>query len=290
MLAVAGPPMDQLVYPVYASAKVDGFRGFVKDDILLTRKMKPLRNTFTQDLFGKSLLNGLDGELAVGPPNAPGLMQRCQSELSREDGEPDVTWWLFDFWTMPEMPWEERWNTLLRGYPQLREETRVKLLPQAKIENPEQLADFEQAHVDTGFEGIMVRSQLGPYKYGRSTLKEGYLLKYKRWVDAEAFIVGFEEKYHNANELQRDERGYAKRSSHQANMVPMGTLGAFLVEDAEGKPFRVSPGILTHPERQEVWDNREKYLKRCITYKTFKQTGVKDKPRFGNFRAFRNDL
>ena len=39
-----------------------------------------------------------------------------------------------------------------------------------------------------------------PYKQGRSTVREGYLLKVKTFLDDEATVVRFEERMHNGNE------------------------------------------------------------------------------------------
>jgi DNA ligase-1 len=89
----------ELRFPCFASAKIDGIRAVVKEGILLSRTLIPIPNHYTQDLFGSDDLEGLDGELAVGPANATDLMQRCQSELMSRDGEPQVTYWIFDYWT-----------------------------------------------------------------------------------------------------------------------------------------------------------------------------------------------
>jgi len=74
----------------------------------------------------------------------------------------------------------------------------IKLLPRV-INSAEELDAFEAACLRDGFEGVMLRSPSGRYKFGRSTLKENLLLKLKRFEDAEAQIIGFEELSHNAN-------------------------------------------------------------------------------------------
>lgn len=288
MLAVEAP--KALTFPVYASPKLDGIRAVVKDGVLLSRSLKPIPNAHVQKLFGVRALEGLDGELTVGPANHPNVMQATTSGVMSRDGEPDVTYWIFDYWTHPTTPFSKRLYELRSGlnpgfldcFP------RVKLLEQTLIYDAERLAEYEQAQVQAGFEGVMLRSIDGPYKYGRSTAKEGTLLKVKRWTDAEAVVIGFEEGMHNANEATVNALGHTERSSHQANKVPKDTLGAFLVRGADGVEFRVSPGCLTHPQRKALWDDRSAYLGRLLTYKTFEVTGVKDKPRFNVFKAFRD--
>lgn len=282
--------LEKIKYPVYASHKLDGVRAVIKDDMVLSRKLLPIPNAFVQDTLGHPALNGLDGELTVGPANAPDVMQRTTSGVMSQDGEPDFTFWVFDFWTAPNMPFGERFAIMQRAEKDgvFFGQTRVRLLPQTLIYNEAELLAYEARALEEGYEGTMIRSPKGIYKYGRSTAREGYLNKRKPWVDAEAVVIGFVEGMHNDNEATIDETGHTKRSSHKENMVPAGTLGAFLVRGADGVEFKVSPGVLTHPQRKEVWDNREKYLGAIVTYKTFKQTGVKDKPRFNVFKAFRD--
>ena len=57
----------------------------------------------------------------------------------------------------------------------------VEILPQAEIETSADLGAYEIEQLDAGYEGIMVRSVDGHYKYGRSTENEGLLWKVKRF-------------------------------------------------------------------------------------------------------------
>lgn len=284
--------LEKIKYPVYASHKLDGVRAVIEDDIVKSRKLLPIPNTFIQDTIGIPQLNGLDGELCVGPPNAPDLMQRTTSGVMSQDGEPDFTFWVFDFWTAPTMPFGERFQIMSRAEKDgvFFGQTRVLLLPQTLIHNEAELLAYEAQALEQGYEGTMIRSPKGVYKYGRSTAREGYLNKRKPWATAEAVVIGFVEGMHNDNEATVDETGHTKRSSHKENMVPAGTLGAFLVRGADGVEFKVSPGVLKHPERKAIWEHQSLYLGATLTYQTFKQTGVKDKPRFNVFKAFRHAI
>jgi DNA ligase-1 len=219
-------------------------------------------------------------------------MQRCQSELMSEDGEPDFTFWVFDFWTVPKMPYSSRWTQLygadFEGY--FFRYPRVRLLSHMLFDNNEQLEAYSSELLTQGYEGTMIRSVDGPYKYGRSTEKEGYLRKIKPWETSEAVVIGFIEQYHNSNEATTDARGNTKRSHHQENMVPMGTLGSFQLRDIKtGVEFDCGTGpILTKEGRQHYWNTRESLQGAILTYKHFSQTGVKDKPRFPTATAFRD--
>lgn len=280
MLAVDA---KDIKFPVYASAKIDGIRAAIRNGAAVSRTLKQIPNYFVQDFFAEmGGLDGLDGELTVGPPNDHNVMQATTSGVMSKHGEPDFTYWVFDFWTAPDMPYGERLRLMQRSFNEserLRTCTRIKLLPQTLIHSQSELNAFEQVQLEHGFEGIMVRSPMSPYKYGRSTAREGYLLKVKRFVDAEAVIIGFEELLHNANKAEINALGLTERSSHAANKVPMGTLGALRVRDTgTGIEFSIGTGY-TAAQRQHLWNTRETLLNKIVKYKHF-EVGSKDAPRF----------
>ena len=161
----------------------------------------------------------------------------------------------------------------------------VKLLPQV-INSTEELDAFEADCLRDGFEGVMLRSPSGRYKFGRSTLKEAILLKLKRFEDAEAQIIGFEELNHNMNESKTDLVGASKRSSHKANKVAGNTLGAFSVMNKAGVVFGIGTGM-TAAQRLEFWEGRDALLGKLVKYK-FMPHGVKDAPRHPVFLGFRD--
>ncbi|MNG11564.1 DNA ligase [compost metagenome] len=131
----------------------------------------------------------------------------------------------------------------------------------------------------------MVRQADGKYKQGRSTLREGILLKLKRFNSAECIVTGFEELMHNANEAKINETGHTDRSSHKENLVPMNTLGALLVKDIEsGVDFAIGTGY-TAAQRKEIWDNRRQWLGKIVTYTHFAVGSGYDKPRFPVFKG-----
>lgn len=278
-------------YPIYASPKLDGIRAVIDDAMVLSRSLKPIPNAFVQDTLGHAALSGLDGELTVGPANHKNVMQATTSGVMSRDGEPDFTFWLFDFWTNVTMPYGERLQIMQRAQRDgvFDGQTRVQLLEQVLVHNDEELRAYERSILEQGFEGVMLRSPAGVYKYGRSTAREGYLLKLKRFVDAEAVVIGFEEKMHNANEATVDELGHTKRSSHQANLVPMDTLGALVVKDVKtGVSFSIGTGF-DDALRKEIWTRRQHYIDQLVTYKHF-EVGAVDKPRFPVFKSFRASI
>jgi len=133
----------------------------------------------------------------------------------------------------------------------------------------------------------MIRSLDGKYKCGRSSLKEAILLKLKRWEDREGVVVGFEEQMTNTNEKTINELGHSERSSHQAGMVPAGTLGKLIIRDDLYGDIPVGTGKgMTKELRQLIWDNQADYMGKIVSYK-FQPFGVKDLPRFPIWKGFR---
>jgi DNA ligase-1 len=137
----------------------------------------------------------------------------------------------------------------------------------------------------------MLRDPNGRYKFGRSTAKEGILLKVKRFSDAEAVIVGFEERMHNGNPATTDALGHTERSSHKENLTGRGDLGALVVKcELFESEFNIGTGF-DDATRKEIWDNRETYLGKVVKFK-YQTAGMKDVPRFPVYVGLRheNDL
>lgn len=154
-----------------------------------------------------------------------------------------------------------------------------------------------------GYEGAILRKPGSPYKHGRSTVKEGYLLKLKRFVDGEARVIGVTELMHNGNEATVNELGRTARSHSKAGMVPTGTMGTLIVRDVKtGVEFEIGTGF-TAEERASFWpsvirvigktnDNRDIFdagplTGRLAKYKHF-LVGTKDKPRHPVFIGWRD--
>lgn len=265
--------LSQLRYPVAISPKLDGVRCLGVNHILKTRTMKVLPNNNLQHLLGSMHRHGWDGELIVGDPTAPDVYRKTVSEVMTRDGSSTATWYIFDRWDIPSVPFASRWlslpeEVLLGG--------QIRRLPQYFVENEADLLAAEDRIVAEGYEGLMVRNPLGIYKYGRSTVREGLLLKLKRFTDAEAPVTGFQEREHNDNIQTTDERGYAKRSSHQSGKRPAGDLGALLV-DWQGQTLRIGTGF-TAQDRIDIWNKRDHFLGKLAKFK-YLPVGMKDLPR-----------
>ena len=108
------------------------------------------------------------------------------------------------------------------------------------------------------------------------------------YIYEEAIIFALNEKMINANELERDNFSYAKRSSAQANKIPADTLGSFMVQNHRGT-FNIGCGHLNDNEKQHLWDIRHTKLGARITFKHLDH-GTKKAPRHGQFVCFRSEV
>jgi DNA ligase-1 len=282
MLAVACDDLSKVNYPVYLSEKLDGIRASIHNGVVMSRSMKPIPSKAVQEKFGKPEYEGFDGEIIYGNKNAKDVFNKstrvCMSVDLPDDFEVNqIKFFVFD--QIGDAPYEERYWAVVTGWPEV---TGVYKLRTILVNNADEVSTLERELLDIGAEGVMLRSPKGPYKQGRSTLKEGYLLKVKQFTDSEAKVIGFEEKMHNANEATVGELGQTKRSSHLENMIPMNTLGSLHVRDlVTGVDFHIGTGF-NDQQRQEIWDNRESWFGKVVKYSHF-EAGAKDKPRFPVF-------
>jgi len=284
MLAATAPEdFRKIAYPKLASYKLDGVRAIVLDGVVLSRTLKPIPNRSVQARYGKPNFNGLDGELILGSPTEPDCYRKTVSCVMTEEKDIEglgLNFHVFDI--VDSGLYVDRLHKLQQGMWL----SGVKLLEQHHVMGPRDLTDlFEQALTE-GYEGLILRDTSAPYKYGRSTPHQEWMLKVKPFVDAEAIVTGFQELYSNLNKPTLDERGYTKRSSHQENQVPQGTLGALLVE-FDGINFAIGTGF-TAAERREIWDNWPGYIDKLIKFKYLK-IGMKDAPRHPVFLGWRDE-
>jgi DNA ligase-1 len=276
MLAVDYDP-SKLVFPVFCSPKIDGLRCYKAKGKALTRSGKEQPNKYVRRMI-KELPDGIDGELTVGD------FRTSSSALRSYDGEPDFIYWVFDLVTALNIPFKERYSTLKSIYlPEW-----VSVVPQVIIYNQEQLNTFEQECLAKGFEGVILRAIDSPYKCGRSTLKEGYLLKVKQFSDAEAVILDCYEQEQNTNEQFTNELGTTSRSYKQEGKVLKNILGGFVVKDIKTKlVFKIGVGQgWTDEFRKEAWYHPWNYVGKVIVYQCFKQGGY-DMPRHPSMKGFR---
>lgn len=281
--------LDKVRYPVLATPKIDGIRCLTTDDGAVSRNFKAIPNVYIREKLDALLPVGLDGELVID-----NNFHQTSSGVMSRDGQPEFTYKVFDYVIDGDitMPYKERMDHLFQfsmeveSDPQLSEFVQC-LLP-IEIQTQRDLFEYEGVCHELGYEGCMIRKVDSPYKCGRSSVREGYLLKIKRFEDAEAVIIGFEELQHNQNTAKRDVFGHIDRSTCKDGLVAGQTMGAIKVRDLKtGVEFSIGSGF-TASDRELIWGRQDFYLGKLIKYK-HQPCGRKDLPRFPVFLGFRHE-
>ena len=295
MLAAKIQDIKRLRYPLLATPKIDGIRcitrEYIQRDIgipaewceAVSRTLTPIPNYHIQSTLGKSGLLGLDGELITFTNGTMDSYNTTQSKVMTGVGTPEFEFMVFD--VVEPAPYWDRMSHLKDNIQFPIDSPFKKLLP-TLINDERNLLAYEEAMLQSGFEGVMLRNIDGEYKFGRSTFNQHGLLKLKRFEDAEATVIGFQELQHNQNEATIGKLGLTERSDHKANKLAGNTLGALVVNGHNGVTFNIGTGF-DEAMRSEIWNNQDKYLMQIVKYK-YQPHGQKDAPRCPVFLGFRS--
>lgn len=298
------PDLTKLRFPILVSPKLDGIRCVKLNGKALSRKLLPIPNNFVRNWIEKNLPDGIDGELMLSSMQAA-TFNEVQSAIMSVEGEPDFVFCAFDCTTASSvnlnqtrdcssLPFRDRFAFLSQTKWCLGDDwLRLRVVPHEETYSVDRLLEMASEFCAAGFEGAMIRDPNGPYKFGRSTEREGYLLKLKSFVDEEAVVIGVVEQFENTNEATVNELGQTKRSSAKAGKVPKGVLGALVCRFDDGTEFEVGSGF-TDAQRVEYWNEErfEQVRRLPVTVKHQPPPGGRKKgeaPRFPVFKGFRHD-
>lgn len=286
--------LHQVKFPVYASPKLDGVRCVNFDGVAYSNSLKHIPNRHVQSWAKKNevLLDMLDGELCVGGVTEPGLLRRTTSVVMSHDKDTPFDYYVFD--VVNERPAQDRIN-LIRLFQtnQGSEEftiARIQFVEQTLIHSLDELIEYERTQLALGYEGTMLKSVNGKYKFGRASVRSAELLKRKPFVDGEFLIVGYEPMYHNANEATTNELGRTARSTRKDGMVALDTLGALIcqVSKTDTRTFNVGTGydMETRAKLWKVRDKlvREKWFAKVKYFEQGKIGGIPELPVFLDLR------
>lgn len=314
LLATTCEDLSALRYPVLASPKLDGIRCVKLSGKALSRKLKPIPNDYVRSWVEASLPDGIDGELMLRDHRTP--FNEVSSAIMSKAGEPDFVFQAFDClhcvdgvpsdFSAKLVEFDRRLLTL-SGFAQrfraldevahgvYESRTRLEVVPHILCRTEHDLRELVEDHLTAGYEGTMVRDPNGIYKFGRSTVKEGILLKIKPFVDEEAVVIGVVEQMHNTNEAEVDNLGHTKRSSAKAGKVGKGVLGALRCRTAtDGVEFEIGTGF-TDEQRRDLWDDEnfgpggDPVIGRQVKFKSQGPRKPGQAPRFPVFLGWRED-
>ena len=284
-LATQIDDLSSLSYPLYVSKKLDGIRSTIFNGVAYSRSLKLIPNLSIQKWAKENAayLEGLDGEFIVGSPTSETVFRDTTSFVMAIDKVGEFQFFAFDQVHLISTA-EDRQKTL-EALPVI---PRVQVLEQTLVQSEAELEAYRTKAVEDGYEGAMVKKVKGKYKFGRSSVKEGLLLKMKLFKDAEFKIIGFECKYHNANEAKVNELGRTARSTSKEGMIPMDTLGVLYLETPEGTVFGCGSGF-DDKTRDELWKIRVSLPGMYAKIKFF-DVGGYNVPRFGVFKGIRDKI
>lgn len=265
------PACALMPYPLLASPKIDGVRAMVQGGKLVSRNGRPIPSPAFQSLIATRSLEGCDGELVVGKPYGEGVFNRTVSCAMRTSDKPDMMarcFYVFD------RRGEEPYCIRLKSLPI---DGTVFPVEQVVINTPLQLLRYENKQLHRGYEGIMLRRMdAGRYMEKRSTLREFYLVKLKRFEYAEAIIMSVHPLVRNKN---ADKTGTGRRSTVKSGLVVDAnrTGSATLYSEATGEFSVAIPGDKLQLAGDDFWAAA---VGRKVRYKYQPIGSLKGVPRF----------
>lgn len=286
------PTPDQMKFPLLGSLKLDGMRCIVHDGTLYSRTWKPIPNPMLLELlkdilqFSKDEHFVYDGELYSPKCN----FQEVIGALRRSYGDlpAGTAYFMFDHMTVTQ--WDKGNAPLYQArYDELVQHKfpGTVVLKQTLYSSWEEVEPAFNAIVESGGEGMILRSPKGVYKHGRCTIRENNMFKMKLFDEQDAKIVGVEQGTENIGERVLNAFGRHETTAKKDDRKLIEALGAFVVVNEAGVEFSIGSGY-TALQRAEYWKNRKKLIGTWLKYKSV-TVGVKDKPRFPVFLGFRDD-
>ena len=234
------------------SEKLDGVRARWDGRQLLTRAGNRIDAPASFTVGWPTL--PIEGELWIGR----GQFQAVSDAVRA--GRTDVSAWRhvrFMAFDLPSSPQAFASRTReLRGLVEQVASPRLQRIPQLHFGNRLQLDTWLDAVTAGGGEGLMLHHAFAHYHAGRTD----QLLKYKRWNDDEARVVG----------VRPGKGKYA------------GMVGALLVEDAQGRRFALGSGL------RDADRARPPAIGSQVTFR-YSGLTAKGTPRFARFQRVHTD-
>lgn len=277
MLAAEGV-LGCITYPKLASAKLNGVRAVNPTGTLFSRTLKQIPNIHTRQKYSHPRFVGMDGELIVGHFGDPEVFTHSTSGVMAVKGIPDVKWYVFDQ-VMSHIGFSDRVADLEKRVAALDPADGVVWVPQMVVKSDEEVQKFHDECVALGYEGIVLRSPRGAYKFGRSTAREEGFMRFVDWHRSECRVLGVNEGLTNTNAAFTNEMGRTARSTNQENLIPTGSAGSMDVVDIHsGIHFSIALG--TKAQCDAIWANKLSEIGMIYTYKFRQPVNIGGKPRF----------
>lgn len=288
------PDLNNIEYPIYASYKLDGYRCLIINGELFSRSLKPIQNEKLWERF-KPLMDItkkhnviLDGEIYGKGMTFQEIGHFVMTQDTKNEPIPlRLKYYAFDL--ISDKPFDLRYIELLKYPANYRDLKPIfEVLNQVRLNNKVEVENEFKTALNEGYEGLILKSLKGRYKYGRATINENIIYKVKPYKTFDAKIIDITQatKVKEGAERKINELGYSKTSTKKDDRILINKAACFRVE-YEGKEFDVSIA-LSDKEKEEIWINKKKYIGKMIEYKAM-LIGAKDVPRHGVFLRYRYD-
>ena len=261
---------DKLIYPIICQPKLNGIRVVTHSRGTWSRRGKKMMSIPHIDkaealiikVFPELTLDGegYSNDLKNNFEKICSLIRKTKPTTNDlKESEKKIFHYVYDcqFKNKPELTFLERFKILQKITAGC---SCIRLVPTYIAKNKEELDKYYKEFRDAGYEGQIVRQNL-PYANRRCTA----LLKRKEFMDAEFRITQILE-------------GKGGR---------VGTAGAILFKNKEGKPFHATPAF-TFKYCKQLWKDKKILIGKIATVKFFCYT-TKDKvPYLPNVIAIRD--
>src|SRR5581483_4307845 len=142
--------LDKLRFPLFVTPKLDGVRALITPTEVLSRSLKPIPNKHVQKVFCDTDLVGLDGELIAGSPTAEDVFRVTSKATASIEGEPQVTFYAFDEYTLKDYGYRDRLHQLQRAVNFAFSD--VRAVPSQLVLDMDELERIETKYLEEGYE------------------------------------------------------------------------------------------------------------------------------------------
>lgn len=194
MLAQLYEDRKDLLFTVrtFIQPKLDGLRAVNQNNTLMSRNGKPY--LACPHLYQDDFI--LDGELYSHEykEDFNKIVSLCKKQKPTkeeiEEAEVKVEMWIYDY-PGYEGKFSQRYERLKKIIGKYNQDGKSQfvLVPTTEVFSVADIEREDEKNIADGFEGSIIRLDLGPYENKRSK----QLLKYKHWMDSEFELIGFEE-------------------------------------------------------------------------------------------------
>ena len=243
MLAFDLAKYEKLLFtvPTFIQPKLDGVRCYM-DKSIYTRT----GDRIVSCPHLEASLIGLDGELYNHELKEDfnkiiSLVRKSKPTTNDlKESEQMVQYWVYDYPYLADKVFSERYKGLKNDFKNF--PSNYKLVPTYPVYTKEDIEVYHEKFLEEGYEGSILRLDLGGYENKRSK----QLLKYKNWIDDEFTILDVHLGTGNRSDV--------------AN-----TLSVQLPNGVICKPTMTG----TYEYMKSVWDNKDKVIGKQATVKYF---------------------